>query len=86
MRLDEENCRKRSNRTDPSVEEIRQPLSIVEVERDGESNYSELLELCCRSVTFMILKLVVTHSIPDKYYQEELCSQWVIIHGPLLIA
>lgn len=75
VRLDEENRRKRSNRTiESSAEDIRQPLSIVEVKRDGESNYSELLELCYRSVKFLILKLVLTYSSPDEYDQEWLCS------------
>jgi hypothetical protein len=35
-----------------SVEEIRRPLSIIQIERDGESNYSQLFELRYRYVTF----------------------------------
>ena len=75
VRLDEEERRNRSNRiTESSEEEIRQPLSIVQVKRDGENNYSELLELCYRSVNLVILKLVLTDSSPDEYCQEWLCS------------
>jgi hypothetical protein len=45
---------------------------MVEVERDGESYYSELLELCYWYVIFMILKhlltdLVQTHIIESGY-------------------
>lgn len=72
VRIDDENRRKPSNRTRES--EIRQPLSIVQVERDGESNCSELLELCYRCVTFGILKLILTGSRLDTGPQKWLCS------------
>lgn len=35
-----------------NVEEIRRPLSIIQIERDSESNYSQLFELRYRCVTF----------------------------------
>ncbi|OCK76087.1 hypothetical protein K432DRAFT_396735 [Lepidopterella palustris CBS 459.81] len=71
VRLDEENRRKPSNRT---REKIWQPLSIVQVEREGENNCSELLELCYRCVTLVILKLFLTNSSPDTHYRKWLCS------------
>ena len=74
-KIDEENRQKPSDRTrESSLEEIPQPLSIVQVERDGESNYSKLLDLYYRYVTFMILKIFLTDSSPKTYHREWLCS------------
>jgi hypothetical protein len=39
-----------------SVEEIRRPLSIIQIERDGEGNYSQLFELRYRYVTICIFE------------------------------
>lgn len=44
----------RRNMKEPREEGLRPPLSIIMVDRDGESDFSELLELCYRSVSFVM--------------------------------
>lgn len=45
-------------------------MSIVDVERDDESECNKVLELSYGCVTFVIFKVFLTDSGPNTYYRE----------------